>query len=110
VDFRIAVDTETHTERKTRPRIDKATADKLPKLEASRTDLKARWTLLCLETNDWQMTNPWSLASLIGEGSESAPLPDHIALVTRAPDGSLAYVCLVRLSGQWLEDPAFYWR
>jgi hypothetical protein len=108
--FGVGIDTDTHTEKKTKPRIDKAVTDKLPKLESSRIDLGARWTLLCLETNDWQMTNPWSLARLIADGSQSATLPDHIVLVMRSPDGSLAYGCLLRVSGQWLNVPAFYRR
>jgi hypothetical protein len=110
VRYRIGVDTERN-ERMARPRAEKALADKLPKLEDSRAELGAMWTLLCLDTEDTQMTSPWVLGGLLRGAASEAPLPDHIALVMRGPDGSsLAMVWLIRITGEWLTTPHFYSR
>jgi len=102
VRYRIDVDTGRNEER-ARPRIEKARRDKLPKLEASRVELGAHWTLLCLEAEDWQITNPWVVGGLLRGEAGDVPLPDHVALVMRGPGGSLAMVWLLRISGEWLE-------
>jgi hypothetical protein len=109
VRYRLGVDTERNEER-ARLRIEKALGDKLPKLEASRIAVGAHWTFLCLETEDWQMTNPWVLGELLRGGAGDVPFPDHVALVMRGPGGSLAMVWLIRVAGEWLQVPRFYSR
>jgi hypothetical protein len=107
VRYRIDVDTERN-EDNARPRVEKALAKKLPKLEASRSDLGARWTMLCLETDDWQMTNPWILGGLLRGASNEAPLPDHIVLVMDAPGAGPSMTWLIRVSREWLASPSFH--
>jgi hypothetical protein len=109
VRYRIGIDMDRSEER-ARSRTEKALTDKLPKLEASRVDLGARWTLLCLDTEDWQTTKPWKLGEIMRGTAGEAQLPDHVALVMRAPDGSVAFVWLLRISGDWLGSPSFYSR
>lgn len=83
-------------------------ADKLPKLEAARSDLDAALTMLLIETADFQITNAWELGGVFRSEVVGLPLPDYIVVVMVDPAGRPGMSWTYREPQEWLAQPRFY--
>ena len=79
--------------------------EKLPKLEEARDAHGATWTLLCLESSDFQLTDPFGLAGVLKNAAEGLPSPDYVVMVLVGPDDVPFMSWTYRESGQWLDRP-----
>ena len=107
VRYRIGVDTDNLRDALT-DRYRRALADKLPKLEAARSELGAALTMLCVETADFQITNAWELGGVFRSQVGELPLPDYIVVVMVDPDERPGMSWTYREPGAWLAQARFY--
>jgi hypothetical protein len=76
-------------------RLRRAAERKLPKLEASRSNLDAVDTLLVLDSPDWAVSGTHDIRTALLEAVIGLPLPDHIVVV-ESDDATV-----IRLDGEW---------
>ena len=65
-------------------------------------------TLLCLESPDLQLTDPFGLSEVLRLAAEGHPPPDFLVLVMVGPDGEPFMSWTYREQGGWLDRPLFY--
>ncbi|MBV8985090.1 MAG: hypothetical protein JO248_11695 [Acidimicrobiia bacterium] len=105
--YRIGIDTAaapTHLSTRCRRAMDA----KLGKLDDARRKHHVETTLLCLESSDLQLTDPFGLADVLRAAAEGHPVPDFVVLVMVGPDGEPFMSWTYRQPGRWLPRPLFY--
>lgn len=81
---------------------------KLGKLDYARRKHQVETTLLCLESSDLQLTDPFGLAEVLRAAAEGHPAPDFVVLVMVGPDGEPFMSWTYRQPGIWLSRPLLY--
>jgi hypothetical protein len=107
VRYRIGVDTDKLRDALT-DRYRRVLGDKLPKLEAARSQLGAALTMLCVGTADYQITNAWELGAVFRSEIGALPLPDYIVIIMVDPADRPGMSWTYREPGAWLARPRFY--
>jgi len=105
--YRIGIDTAAASKHLS-ARCRRAMDAKLGKLDDARHKHHVQTTLLCLESPDLQLTDPFGLADVLRVAAKGLPLPDFLVLVIVGPDGEPFMSWTYRQLDGWLDRPLLY--
>jgi hypothetical protein len=105
--YRIGIDPATMS-KSLRDRCRRAMDDKLGKLDDARSKHDVKMTLLCLESPDLQLTDPFGLADVLRLATEGHPPPDFLVLVMVGPAEDPFMSWTYRQRGDWLDRPLLH--
>jgi hypothetical protein len=105
--YRIGIDTD-QLPAWLKNRCRRAMTTKLPKLEQGRTAHGARYTLLCLELSDRQLTDPFRLTGVLRAAADGLPVPDFVLVVMLGYDDLPLMSWTYREEGRWLDRPRLW--